>query len=190
MAHFAKLGVNGKVIAVHGLDNDQMLNASNVEDETVGQQRLQEIHGWPAAMWIKTSYNTRGGKYYDADGSEAADQSKALRGNYAGIGYTWDEDNAIFWPKQPHASWTKNTSTAAWNSPITYPSVLTYNTTWTQADIDNDIAPDGTSAGDARNNVVYDIFWDESAYQADNSTGWKAKKHDDSTVSWNGSAWA
>jgi len=75
MAHFAKLGVNGKVIAVHGLDNDQMLNADGVEDETVGQQRLQEIHGWPAAMWIQTSYNTRGNKYYNADGSEG-DQSK------------------------------------------------------------------------------------------------------------------
>ena len=118
MAHFAKLGVNGKVIAVHGLDNDQMLNADSVEDETVGQQRLQEIHGWPAAMWIKTSYNTRGGKYYDADGSEAADQSKALRGNYAGIGYTWDEDDQIFWPKKPYASWVKHNASASWKSPI------------------------------------------------------------------------
>ena len=68
MAHFAKLGVNGKVIAVHGLDNDQMLNADGQEDESVGQSRLQEIHGWPAQMWIKTSYNTRGGKHYDTDG--------------------------------------------------------------------------------------------------------------------------
>ena len=76
MAHFAKLGVNGKVIAVHGLDNDQMLNADNVEDESVGQNRLQQIHGWPAQMWIQTSYNTRGGKYYNADGTEG-DQSKA-----------------------------------------------------------------------------------------------------------------
>ena len=59
MAHFAKLGVNGKVIAVHGLDNDQMLNADGQEDESVGQQRLQQIHGWPAEMWIQTSYNTR-----------------------------------------------------------------------------------------------------------------------------------
>ena len=33
-----------------------------------------------------------------------SDQSKAFRGNYAGIGYTWDEDNQIFWPKKPHAS--------------------------------------------------------------------------------------
>ena len=150
MAHFAKLGVNGKVIAVHGLDNDQMLNADSVEDETVGQQRLQQIHGWPAAMWIKTSYNTRGGKYYNADGTEG-DQSKALRGNYAGIGYTWDEDNAIFWPKQPHASWSKNTTTAAWDAPITYPSVT----------------------DDGADPVVYNwsITWDETAYQADNTKG-------------------
>ena len=123
MAHFAKLGVNGKVIAVHGLDNDQMLNADNKEDETVGQQRLQQIHGWPAEMWIQTSYNTRGNKYYNADGSEG-DQSKKLRGNYAGIGYTYDDVNDIFWPAQPHASWTKNTSTAGWDAPITYPSVI------------------------------------------------------------------
>ena len=117
MAHFAKLGVNGKVIAVHGLDNDQMLNADNVEDESVGQQRLEQIHGWPAQMWIQTSYNTRGNKYYNADGSEG-DQSKKLRGNYAGIGYTWDEDTQIFWPKKPFPSWVKNTTTAAWDSPI------------------------------------------------------------------------
>ena len=117
MAHFAKLGVNGKVIAVHGLDNDQMLNADGAEDETVGQQRLQEIHGWPAAMWIQTSYNTRGNKYYNADGSEG-DQSKKLRGNYAGIGMTYDEDNDIFISKKPYASWTLNVAEARWQSPI------------------------------------------------------------------------
>ena len=117
MAHFAKLGVNGKVIAVHGLDNDQMLNADGQEDESVGQNRLQEIHGWPAAMWIQTSYNTRGNKYYNADGTEG-DQSKKSRGNYAGIGFTWDEDNNIFWPKSPYTSWVKDTTTASWKSPI------------------------------------------------------------------------
>ena len=121
MAHFAKLGVNGKVIAVHGLDNDQMLNADGQEDESVGQQRLQEIHGWPAQMWIKTSYNTRGGKYYDADGSEASDQSKALRGNYAGIGYTYDTSNDVFIAPKPYASWTLNESTWTYEAPEAYP---------------------------------------------------------------------
>ena len=188
MAHFAKLGANGKVIQVLTLDNKDMLNADGVEDESVGQQYLETHNNWPAQMWIQTSYNTQGGKHY-TNGEESADQSKAFRGNYAGIGYTWDEDDQIFWPKKPYASWSKNTSTASWDSPITYPSVTTYNTTWTQADIDNEIAPEGTSAGDARNDVGYSIYWDESAYQADNTTGWKATKHDDSVVNWNGTAW-
>ena len=173
MAHFAKLGVNGKVIAVHGLDNDQMLNADGQEDESVGQQRLQQIHGWPAEMWIKTSYNTRNNTYYDADGSEG-DQSKKLRGNYAGIGYTFDEDNNMFFPKQPHASWSKNTSTATWDAPITYPSVT----------------------DDGQDPVVftYTISWNETGYQADNSKGWEATKSNDSSDpktihDWNGSAW-
>jgi len=172
MAHFAKLGVNGKVIAVHGLDNDQMLNADNQEDETVGQQRLEQIHGWPAQMWIQTSYNTRNKKYINQDGSEDAD--KQFRGNYAGIGYTWDEDNEIFWPKQPYASWTKNNSTASWEAPITYPSV--------------------TDDGEDPNVWRYEIGWNETLHQSDNSKGWEAWKSNDSSETpamfdWNGSAW-
>jgi hypothetical protein len=179
MAHFAKLGVNGKVIAVHGLDNDKLLNADVVEDETVGQQELQRIHGWPAQMWIMTSYNTRGGKYYNADGTEG-DQSKAKRGNYAGIGYTYDEDNDIFWSKQPHASWSKNVATASWKAPITYPTII----------------DDGSNPGDGESVAwAYQIYWDEAAYQANNSTGWKATRTDDTNdpktvYSWNGTAWA
>ena len=47
MAHFAKLGVNGKVIVVHVLDNTKMLNEfDNQEDESVGQNSYKEIHGW------------------------------------------------------------------------------------------------------------------------------------------------
>ena len=126
MAHFAKLGANGKVIQVLTLDNKDMLNADGVEDEAVGQQYLERHNNWPAQMWIQTSYNTSGGKHYtittDSEGnqikSESADQSQALRGNYAGIGYTWDEDDQIFWPKKPYASWVKLISEARWQSPI------------------------------------------------------------------------
>jgi len=110
MAHFAKLGANGKVISVLTLDNKDMLNADGVEDESVGQQYLQLHNNWPAEMWIQTSYNT------------VSNQHKLggtpFRGNYAGIGYEWDEDNNIFWPKKPHASWVKNTTEARWQSPI------------------------------------------------------------------------
>ena len=112
MAHFAKLGANGKVIQVLTMDNDKMLNADGVEDETVGQQWLETHNNWPAQMWIQTSYNTTSNKH------SSGDDSKAFRGNYAGIGYEWDEDNKIFWPKKPHSSWVKDTTTAQWKSPI------------------------------------------------------------------------
>ena len=122
MAHFAKLGANGKVIQVLTLDNKDMLNADGVEDETVGQQYLELHNNWPAQMWIQTSYNTSSGKYYYSNEQglkvESSDQSKAFRGNYAGIGYTWDEDDQIFWPKKPYPSWVKLISEARWQSPI------------------------------------------------------------------------
>ena len=112
MAHFAKLGANGKIIQVLTMDNDKMLNADGVEDEAVGQQWLERHNNWPAQMWIQTSYNTYNNKHLSGD------NSKAFRGNYAGIGYTWDEDNQIFWPKKPYASWVKDIATASWKSPI------------------------------------------------------------------------
>ena len=110
MAHFAKLGSNSKVIQVLTLNNGDMLNADGVEDETVGQQYLELHNNWPAQMWIQTSYNTSGGTHKDG--------GTPLRGNYAGIGYTWDEDNNIFYGKKPYASWVLNTTTASWHSPI------------------------------------------------------------------------
>ena len=112
MAHFAKLGSNSKVIQVLTLNNGDMLNADGVEDETVGQQYLERHNNWPAQMWIQTSYNTSGGKH------KSGDDSKALRGNYAGIGMIWDEDNNIFYSKSPYPSWVLNTTTASWHSPI------------------------------------------------------------------------
>ena len=119
MAHFAKIGMNGKVIQVLTLDDKDMKNADGVEDEKVGQQYLELHNNWPAQMWIQTSYNTSQNTH------NSGDNSKALRGNYAGIGYEWDEDNNIFWPKKPYASWVKNTTTAQWNSPIGDPPALT-----------------------------------------------------------------
>jgi hypothetical protein len=112
MAHFAKIGMSSKVIQVLTLNNKDMLNADGVEDERVGQEYLARHNNWPAEMWIQTSYNTSGGKH------NSGDDSKALRGNYAGIGYTWDEDNNLFYPKKPYPSWVLNTTTASWHSPI------------------------------------------------------------------------
>ena len=110
MAHFAKLGSNSKVIQVLTLNNGDMLNADGVEDESVGQQYLERHNNWPAQMWIQTSYNTSAGTHRLG--------GTALRGNYAGIGMTWDEDNNLFYPKKPYASWVLNTTDAQWHSPI------------------------------------------------------------------------
>jgi len=110
MAHFAKISETNEVLAVLTVDNKDVLNADGVEDETVGQAYLEQHNNWPAQMWIQTSYNTSGGTHKDG--------KTPLRGNYAGIGYTWDEDNNIFYGKKPFASWVLNTTTATWHSPI------------------------------------------------------------------------
>ena len=110
MAHFAKISETNEILSVVTLDNKDMLNADGVEDETVGQQYLETHNNWPAQMWIQTSYNTSGGTHKDG--------GTPFRGNYAGIGYTWDEDDNIFWPKKPYASWVKHIESASWKSPI------------------------------------------------------------------------
>jgi hypothetical protein len=117
MAYFAKIGLNGKVLTVLTLNNSDMLNASGVEDETVGQQYLELHNNWPAQMWIQTSYNTVAGQHLKG--------GTPFRGNYAGIGYTWDEENQIFWPKKPYNSWVKDVTTASWKSPIGNAPALT-----------------------------------------------------------------
>ena len=118
MAHFAKISDTSQVLSVLTLDNKDMLNAAGIEDESVGQDYLQSHNNWPRNMWIQTSYNTRDGKHYKSDNTLSDDQSKALRGNYDGLGYTWDKDNNIFYSPKPYASWVLNTSEARWQSPI------------------------------------------------------------------------
>ena len=115
MAHFAKLGINSKVIGVHAVNDSDCFNADGVEDEEVGRQFLERIHNWP--LWKKTSYNTSGGQHKLG--------GTPLRGNYAGLGMIYDEDNDIFIGKKPYASWVLNTSEARWESPIGDPPALT-----------------------------------------------------------------
>jgi len=143
MAHFAKLGLNGTVLQVLTLNNGDMLNADGVEDETVGQQYLELHNNWTAQMWIQTSYNTSGNTHSGG--------GTALRGNYAGIGYTWDEDNQIFWSKKPYPSWVKNLSTASWNSPIGDAPNLTAEQI---ADTNNDYTYDWNESGQSWDIVI------------------------------------
>lgn len=74
----------------------------------------------PANEWVQTSYNTRGNVHYGQDGQP--DGGVALRGNYAGVGYTYDAQNDVFYAPQPFPSWTLNHSTWLWESPVPYPT--------------------------------------------------------------------
>jgi hypothetical protein len=106
MGHFAKV-VDGKVTQVIVAEPEFF---NNFVDSSPGQ-------------WLQTSYNTRGGKHYDpTTGQESADQTKALRGNYAGIGYSYDYINDVFIPPKPYASWTLNNTTWTWGAPTAMPT--------------------------------------------------------------------
>lgn len=90
--------------------------------------------------WIQTSYNTRGGIYYTPNtDTPDPDQSKALRANYAGIGYTYDQANDVFYAPQPYPSWTISAPTWIWQPPVAYPTdgkFYTWNeatTSWVEA---------------------------------------------------------
>jgi hypothetical protein len=72
-------------------------------------------------QWIQTSYNTRGGVHYGADSQPSADQSKAFRKNYAGIGYMYDAIRDAFIPPKPFNSWVLNEQSCLWEAPVAYP---------------------------------------------------------------------
>ena len=115
MAHFAKLGINGKVIQVIPFDNNRMLNADGIEDEEVGRQSLEQETGWP--LWKQCSFNTHKG-LHDIEGKTP------LRANYPAIGDIYSEQHNIFYiPREKgFESWTLNTTTGAYEPPIAMPN--------------------------------------------------------------------
>jgi hypothetical protein len=107
MAHFAKV-VDGIVTQVNVIDEDYF--NSNRETRYTG-------------TWVQTSYNTRGGVHYNPETNEpSADQTKALRKNYAGVGYFYDETKDAFYAPQPFPSWLLNETSCLWEAPIPYPN--------------------------------------------------------------------
>tara|TARA_R100000329_G_C7571643_1_gene202344 strand:- start:253 stop:645 length:393 start_codon:yes stop_codon:yes gene_type:complete len=126
MAHYAKVQ-NGIVIQVIVAEPDFF---DTFVDTVPGK-------------WVQTSYNTKGGVHYQPNSeTPSSDQSKALRKNYAGIGFIYDSDKDAFYEPQPYASWTLNDTTCLWEAPIATPD-------------------------DVKN-----YSWDESLYQSDNTKGW------------------
>ena len=100
------------------------VNNGVVEQVIVAEQEFFDtfVDSSPG-VWLQTSYNTRGGVHYDpATGELSADQSKALRKNYAGIGYSYDATRDAFIPPKPYASWVLDEQTCLWNAPVPYPT--------------------------------------------------------------------
>jgi hypothetical protein len=97
MSHFAKV-TDGKVTQVIVAEKEFF---DTYVDSTPGE-------------WIQTSYNTQGG-VHKLGGTP-------LRGNYAGIGYTYDRTNDVFYAPQPYASWVLNNTTWSWEAPVAMPT--------------------------------------------------------------------
>jgi hypothetical protein len=105
MTHFAKLDENNLVVFV-----------------TVGREQDEgkelELSSSTGDTYKQTSYNTRAGVHYSpTSGKKSRDQSKALRFNYAGIGYTYDPKRDAFIPPQPGPDWTLDEASCTWIDP-------------------------------------------------------------------------
>jgi hypothetical protein len=95
MSNYAKV-VNGLVVEVIVADADFFKTFKDTSPGT----------------WLQTSYNTHGNVHYGADGQP--DGLPALRGNYAGIGYTYDQVNDVFYAPKPEGNWVLDTQTWTW----------------------------------------------------------------------------
>lgn len=115
MAYFAKIDDNNIVTNVVSVHNNELLDSENVEQESKGIEFLRKLYKEPNAKWVQTSYNT----FHNTHNS--GDNTKALRGNFASIGYNWDETNNIFYPQKPYPSWTLNLTIGDWDAPVARP---------------------------------------------------------------------
>lgn len=116
MSHWAEVDENNVVLRVLVGDND-------MPDE--GYSWFVENLG---GTWLKTSYNTFGGVYYDPETNmPSEDQSKAFRGNYAAGGFSYNEELDAFIPPKPHNSWILDETTYNWVAPIPPPPPEEYD---------------------------------------------------------------
>ena len=110
MAHYAVLD-SGNTVTMVFVGRDDVVDG--IDD--------WEDYYAPEGFTVKqTSYNTYGGVHY-TDGEPSEDQSQAFRFNYAGIGFTYDENRDAFIPPQPYASWVLDEDTCLWVAPVPMP---------------------------------------------------------------------
>ena len=141
MAHFAQLDGNNVVTQVIVVGNDDTSDSNGVEVESIGVAFCQKLLG-AETNWKQTSYNS------------------SMRGNYAGIGYTYMSNVAtlgvgstdIFISQKLYASWTLSASAAEWVPPSTPGAAPA-------------LTDEQTAAGSY-------YVWNESNYKSDPATAW------------------
>ena len=101
MAHFALLNENNVVLQVIVVNNSDCFDSNGQESEAVGVAFCQSLLG---GNWKQTSYNGN------------------MRKNYAGIGYSYDEQRDAFIAPQPYPSWTLVEETCHWSAPVAMPT--------------------------------------------------------------------
>lgn len=95
MAHYAFLDENNIVTEVIvGVDETELIEGKDPETW------YAEFRG---QVCKRTSYNGN------------------IRKNYAGIGYTYNEEKDAFIPPKPFSSWLLNEQTYSWKPPVAYP---------------------------------------------------------------------
>lgn len=102
MSHFAKV--------IDGIVTEVLV----IEQDVIGTG----LFGDPA-LFVQTSYNTRGGVHYNQQGEP---DGPGLRKNYAGVGYSYDLVLDAFIPPKPFPSWSLNEDTCLWDAPVAYPN--------------------------------------------------------------------
>jgi hypothetical protein len=123
MAHFAQVDENNIVIQVLVTDD----NDPNGDE---GYQWLVDNFG---GSWIKTSYNTRANQH--TKGKEP------VRGNYANIGMTYDQERDVFLHPKPFPSWVIDEDTFLWRPPIDAPDPFG-SYTWDEASLSWFVIPE------------------------------------------------
>jgi hypothetical protein len=108
MAHYAFLDEDNIVTEVIvGIDETELIEGEAPES-WYGKFRGQRC--------VRTSYNGN------------------IRKNYAGIGYSFDEERDAFIPSKAFESWLLNEDTCVWEPPMPYPSDDKYYT-WDEATV-------------------------------------------------------
>lgn len=100
MAHFVELDENNVVIRGIVVNNSELMD-NGIESESKGIEFCENLLG---GRWIQTSYN------------------RSFRKNYAGEGYTYDQERDAFIPPKQYNSWVLDEELCVWEPPIPFPN--------------------------------------------------------------------